>query len=64
MVETAPVSFGHGIHHCVGAAPARLDLRIGPPAIIDALGNDTVTDMAEKTPLAFRSPSRLQPNAA
>ena len=63
-VEPAPISFGHGIHHCVGAALARLELRIALPAIIDALGNYTVTEVAWKTSLAFRSPSRLQLNAA
>lgn len=63
-VEPTPISFGHGIHHCVGAALARLELRIALPAIIDALGDYTVTDVAWKTSLAFRSPSRLQLNAA
>jgi cytochrome P450 len=45
MVKPGPISFGHGIHHCVGAARARLE-RIALPAIIDALGNYTVTDVA------------------
>ena len=63
-VEPTPISFGHGIHHCVGAALARLELRIALPAMIDKLGDYTVTEVAWKTSLAFRSPSRLQLNTA
>ncbi|MGH9213064.1 MAG: cytochrome P450 [Acidimicrobiales bacterium] len=59
--DPAPVSFGHGIHHCVGAALARLELRVALPAIVDTLGDYTIDDelLEWKTSLAFRSPTRL-----
>ena len=57
----APLSFGLGIHHCVGAALARMELRVTLPAIVDAFGDYTIdpNDVAWKTSLAFRSPTRL-----
>ena len=57
----APLSFGLGIHHCVGAALARMELRVTLPAIVDAFGDYAIdlNDVAWKTSLAFRSPTRL-----
>lgn len=55
------LSFGHGIHHCVGAALARLKLRIGLPAVLAEFGDYTL-DEAEitwKASLAFRGPTHL-----
>jgi pimeloyl-[acyl-carrier protein] synthase len=59
--DPAPISFGHGIHHCVGAALARLELRVALPAILSSIGPFTVDERAVewKTSLAFRSPERL-----
>jgi cytochrome P450 len=59
--DPSPISFGHGIHHCVGAALARLELRNALPAIIDTLRDYTIdeTQLEWKTSLAFRSPARL-----
>ena len=37
--DPAPISFGHGIHHCIGAALARLEMTVALPAIIDTLGD-------------------------
>ncbi len=37
-----PISFGHGIHHCLGAALARLEMRIGLTAFVDAFGDYTI----------------------
>ncbi len=34
--DVRPISFGHGIHHCVGAALARLEARIAITAFVDA----------------------------
>lgn len=61
--DPAPLSFGHGLHHCIGAALARLELCTALPAVIDVLGDYTVDldhDVTWKTSLAFRSPSRLR----
>ena len=37
-----PISFGHGIHHCLGAALARTEMRVGLSAFIDAFGAYTI----------------------
>jgi cytochrome P450 len=58
--DPAPISFGYGIHHCVGAALARLELRVALPRILDTLGDYTVNEVTWKQSLAFRSPIRLQ----
>lgn len=59
--DPSPISFGHGIHHCIGAALARLELGVALPAILEALGDYTLDDDAIdwKTSLAFRGPTRL-----
>lgn len=36
------VSFGHGIHHCLGAALVRLEMRVAIPAFLDAFGDYTI----------------------
>lgn len=58
----APLSFGRGIHHCVGAALARMELRVGLRAFLDAFGDYTIRldDVAWKQSLAFRSPTELR----
>ena len=60
--DPSPISFGHGIHHCVGAALARLELSVALPAVIEALGPYRVdeTHLEWKTSLAFRSPTNLR----
>jgi len=59
--DPQPLSFGHGIHHCIGAALARLELQVALPALIDALGDYTVeTDTIEWMPnVSLRRPDRL-----
>jgi len=59
--DPAPLSFGHGIHHCIGASLARLELRIALPAILEAFGDLTVDAEAVrwKQSLAFRTPTSL-----
>ncbi len=59
--DPAPISFGHGMHHCIGAALARLELRIALPAILERFGDYTIDPetVTWKTSLAFRSPTRL-----
>ena len=36
------MSFGHGVHFCLGAALARLEARIALPRLFAALGDYTV----------------------
>lgn len=57
----SPLSFGHGIHHCLGASLARLEMRIGLSAFVEAFGDYTVDDdqVEWKTSLALRGPTRL-----
>jgi cytochrome P450 len=56
-----PISFGHGIHHCVGAALARLELRVGLGAFVEAFGEYTVdpTTIIWKQSGALRGPTIL-----
>ena len=44
--EGAPVSFGHGIHYCVGAALARMELRAAIEAVLERYGEYTIDDSA------------------
>lgn len=66
--DPSPLSFGHGIHFCLGANLARTELRIGLPRLLAALG-DYVVDPAAvewKQSITLRSPTRLpvQPGLA
>ncbi len=45
--DPKPISFGHGIHHCLGASLARLETKVALPAFLDAFGDYTIdTDNA------------------
>jgi len=59
--DPAPLSFGHGIHHCIGAALVRLEMRIALPAAVQVLGDYSIDEdeLAWKTSIAFRGPTRL-----
>lgn len=37
-----PISFGHGLHHCLGANLARLETRIGLQAFVERFGDYTI----------------------
>ena len=39
--DPKPISFGFGAHHCLGAALARMELRLALPALLDVLGDYT-----------------------
>lgn len=60
--DPAPLAFGHGIHHCIGAALVRIEMRVAMPALLDALGNYGIVEdqLAWKRSVAFRGPSRLR----
>ena len=59
--DPKPLSFGHGIHHCLGASLARLELRVAIPAFLEAFG-DYQLDPARtvwKRSLSVRGPTVL-----
>ncbi len=39
-----PLSFGHGVHHCLGSALARMEIRIGLQRFLDEFGDYSVED--------------------
>jgi pimeloyl-[acyl-carrier protein] synthase len=57
-----PISFGNGMHHCIGATLARMELRIGIGAFVDAFGDHTVdpTTIIWKQSGALRGPVSLR----
>jgi len=59
--DARSISFGHGIHHCLGAALARMEMKIAIPAFLDAFGDYTVDlDTAEwKRSHTLRGPTKL-----
>jgi cytochrome P450 len=56
-----PISFGHGMHHCIGAALARMELRVGLGAFIDAFGDYSIDQatITWKQSGALRGPTAL-----
>ena len=56
-----PLSFGHGIHHCLGAALARMELRVGLQAIVDRFGDYTIDpdSIRWKQSATIRGPEQL-----
>lgn len=44
--DPRPISFGHGIHHCVGAALARMQMRTGLRVFLDRFGEYEIDDRA------------------
>lgn len=36
------LSFGHGIHHCLGAALTRLEMRAAIPTLVDSFGDEAI----------------------
>jgi cytochrome P450 len=63
--DPKPLSFGVGAHHCLGAALARMELRLALPVLLDTLGDYTV-DLERtiwKRSFALRGPTVLPINA-
>ncbi|HEY3186569.1 MAG TPA: cytochrome P450, partial [Solirubrobacteraceae bacterium] len=59
-VETPHLAFGHGAHHCLGAALARAELQEALAALTSRLGCPTLgDDVAWKPPLGINGPERL-----
>jgi cytochrome P450 len=59
--DPSPLSFGHGIHHCIGAALVRAELRVALPKVLSALGDHQLDEerLEWKRSIAFRGPTRL-----
>ena len=59
--DPRPLSFGHGIHHCLGAALARLEASVAIPAFVRAHPGYRVQSgaVAWKRSTTLRGPSRL-----
>lgn len=59
--DPKPLSFGFGVHRCLGAALARMELQIVLPPLIERLGNYTVDlDRTEwKRSFSLRGPTKL-----
>ena len=59
--DPRPISFGHGIHHCIGAALARMNLRIGMQVFLDRFGEYTIDEEATvwKEHAVLRGPIEL-----
>jgi pimeloyl-[acyl-carrier protein] synthase len=57
-LDPKPISFGFGAHHCLGAALARMELRLALPPLLNALGDYTIdhTRVKWKRSLVLRGP--------
>jgi cytochrome P450 len=60
-VNDVPIMFGHGIHHCLGAALARLQLRVAIPALVNRVphGSLDLAGIEWKQSFVLRGPTRL-----
>lgn len=59
--DPSPISFGHGIHYCLGATLARAELRMGLTRLLEVLGDYTIDPAAIewKQSITIRSPLKL-----
>lgn len=59
--DPLPISFGHGIHYCLGANLARMELRVGLQSLLAAAGEYTVdpSEVAWRRSATLRGPARL-----
>jgi len=59
--DPAPLSFGHGIHYCLGANLAKAELRVALPKLVQALGDFTVDrgEVVWRRSIVLRTPDEL-----
>lgn len=59
--DPRPISFSSGIHHCLGATLARMELEVAMPKLLAALGDYTIdAEQVEWRPLiSLRGPAKL-----
>jgi len=59
--DPAPLSFGQGIHYCLGANLAKAELGVALPALVDALGDFTInrSEIEWRRSITIRTPDRL-----
>lgn len=59
--DPRPLSFGHGIHHCLGAALARLEARVAIPVFLETFPGYEVDEanVVWKRSMTVRGPSQL-----
>lgn len=60
--DPAPVSFGHGIHYCIGANLAKAELRKGLPRLLELLGDYQIVpgSVEWKQSVTLRGPIALK----
>jgi len=61
-LDPKPLSFGHGIHHCLGAALTRLEMRVAVPAFLESFGDYAIDpdSLAWKQSTTLRGPTTLK----
>lgn len=59
--DPKPLSFGHGIHHCLGASLARLEMKVAIPAFLESFGDYELNPATTswKRSLSVRGPTVL-----
>jgi len=60
-VDPRPISFGHGIHFCIGASLARMEIRVGLSAFVERFGDYTIDRdaMEWKNHMVLRGPVKV-----
>ncbi len=57
--DPAPLAFGHGIHHCLGANLARLEARLALSSVVEAFDDYGIEHVEWLRASGFRGPTKL-----